>query len=696
MPPPRPNLAGLLKSGLDAFNAGRFAEAQAAFAAALSRDPRNADALHLSGLAALRRGRAEEAVTMIARAIAFNPREASFRSNLAVALKAAGRRDDAIAALRQAIEIAPGHVQAHVNLGNTLREAGELEAAGDAYRRALALAPDAAAVLNNLGNVERELGRLDEAIAILGRAVAAAPHYAEALNNLGSAEVARGRHEDAVLHLNQAIALRPNDGAAWMNLGSALSHLARYGEAAAAYERAVELMPEFVEAHGALGDVLLKRGRVGPAVEIYERALRLKPNAPDILSSLLFTRNYIELDNPLAITEHARRFGRLLPRSRERPPFANDPDPDRRLRVGLVSGDLSNHVVGHFLRGVLPNLDTSAVELFAYATSAVRDEVTDQFRRWLPNWRDAELLKIEQFAGCVRADCIDILVDLSGHTQYNRLPLFALKPAPIQVTWLGYSGTTGIEEIDYILGDARVTPPGEEDQLVETPWRMPDSYLCYTPPAADIAVAPPPALANGPVTFGSFNNILKVSDPAVALWCRMLHAIPTSRLMVKALALGDEGTAEEVRARFLRHGIGPDRLQLLGPARGLHGHLCTYNQVDIALDPFPYNGTTTTAEALWMGVPVLTLKGDRFIGHVGESMLTSAGLSDWIAADEDDFVRRAAAFAADVPGLAALRARQREQVLASPLCDAERFARNLERAFRGMWRKWCAAQTAAH
>jgi predicted O-linked N-acetylglucosamine transferase (SPINDLY family) len=320
------------------------------------------------------------------------------------------------------------------------------------------------------------------------------------------------------------------------------------------------------------------------------------------------------------------------------------------------------------------------------------DHITAKLRQHLPDWRKVTDFSDEQLANAIVADEIDILVDLSGYTAHSRLPVFARKPAPVQVSWLGYSGTTGLAAIDYIIADRWVVPEGEEGQFVETPWRLPDSYLCFTPNDDLGEVSQSPAPMVGYITFGSFNNINKVNAASVDCWAKVLHAVPNSRLLLRYAADQHERVAERIAGQFAKLGIGGDQLEFSPRTNDYAQHVKSFGKIDIGLDPFPYVGTTTTCETLAMGIPVLTLKGNRFIAHVGESILHSAGLDDWIAASIEDYVAKAAAFAADLPALAALRGNLREQLLASPLCDAPRFARNLEEAFAGMWRIWCEGQ----
>lgn len=652
-----------------------------------------AELLHQQGLAAYRVGRHAEAAELIGRAIKSGGGNSDYHCNLGVVLRAGGRPDAALGQFERAIALNARHVLALGNRGNLLVQMGRLAEAAASYRAALAVAPQNPGIENNLGNVLRQLGKPDAAISAYQRAVALAPDYVEALGNLGSMLVATGQLDAATGHLERALVLRPGDAPAHANLGSALSRQREYRRAEEHYRAAVAASPNLAPAHAGLGDVLTHQGRLSEAARSYEEALRLAPNEPAALSALLFLRNYSSDTSAVEMAAIARSYGEVVSRGVVRPErYANPPDPERRLRIGLVSGDLRTHAVSSFLGNVLPALHTELLELFAYATSPVRDARTDELAKWIGHWRDAALLEDEHLSAIIAQDGIDVLVDLSGHTMFNRLPVFARKPAPVQVTWLGYSGTTGLETIDYILGDRWVTPQAEAADLTEIPWQMPASYLCFSPPGVPIEVGPLPAGRDGPITFGSFNNLNKLSDTSVAAWSQVLGAVPGSRLLLKHRALGEPEIAAKTRERFAAHGIAAERLLLQGRDPSAAAHFDNYNRVDIGLDPFPYNGTTTTVEALWMGVPVLGLKGDRFIAHVGESILNTVGLEDWVADDIESYVAKAAAFATDRGALAELRQKLRPQFLASPLCDAPRFARDLEAAFRSMWRRWCAGQ----
>ncbi|MNZ76824.1 hypothetical protein D3C78_953450 [compost metagenome] len=361
------------------------------------------------------------------------------------------------------------------------------------------------------------------------------------------------------------------------------------------------------------------------------------------------------------------------------------------LRVGFVSGDLHAHPVGYFMENLLRGLEAGTLELFAYPTRIREDEVTRRLKPYFSRWMPIQGLSDQAAARLIHDDGVHILIDLSGHTAYNRLPMFAWKPAPIQASWMGYFATTGMAEMDYFIGDPYVLPEAEVDHFTETMWPLPESYLCMMPPHEAPEVSVLPGLVNGFITFGSFNNLSKMNDQVVGLWAKVLEANPGSKLFLKTMQLNDQGVQDVTKERFAAHGIEPDRLILEGhsPRTEL---LAAYGRMDIALDPFPYPGGTTSAEALWMGVPVLTKRGDRFLSHVGESVVSNAGLADWIARDEADYIEKSRLVAADIQRLAQLRSGLRERLVQSPLFDGRHYARQFERAMMGMWNKWQATQ----
>jgi predicted O-linked N-acetylglucosamine transferase (SPINDLY family) len=687
---------------------------------------------YLLGMAVVSQGRMKDAVEPFRRAWQLDPRLAPAGYNLAFALERLGRLDEALDAYRRTVAVAPQMADAYNNMGNVLQRLKRHDEALTAYERAIALAPQTAPFRMNRGDALRDLGRLDDAVAAYSDAVSIKPSLIEAHLSLAHALAMLQRHEESVEVCRTVIDVSPQTIDAYRSLATGLLHLRRHDEAEQTYRRMIELWPDDVRAFVGLAKVqkeagrseealrsvgqalnldpgfapainvcsaiLLQIGRRDEAFDVYRRALALNPDGLfDVYSDFLLAMNYQASADQDALLAEARAFGaRVAREARPQELHDNVADPDRRLRIGLVSGDLGLHPVGFFLVNVLETVDQDRLELFAYATAHRSDGLNDRLHRAISNWRDArlDLLDDEGLVRRIREDRIDILVDLAGHTAKNRLPVFAWKPAPVQVGWLGYLGTTGLDAMDYILADDWAIPHGEEHQFTETPWRLPGSYICFSPP--DLAIEPGrlPALSNQHVTFGCFNNLNKITGEVVACWARVLQAVPQSVLFLKTKSLGDEKVRERITESFLRHGVGSGRLILDGQFASHEEHFRAYQAVDIALDPFPYPGITTSVEALWMGVPVLSLKGDRFISHQGETILNNVGLPQWIADDQDDYVAKAASFATDLPALASLRAGLREQLLASPLCDAPRFARNLEEAFRGMWRIWCEKQKA--
>lgn len=713
--------------------AGRYAEAETLGREAQRRHAKSAQVAYWAGMAVLLQGRPADAIPLLARAAELDRALAPAHYNLGFALESQERWEEALAAYRRAVAIAPNLADAHNNLGNVLQKLGRHEEALAAFERAGALRPADATLHMNRGNALVRLERLEDArlayeaalkldpalldgyvrlalvlsrleryediVPLLGRAIEQSPGSVEAHQSLGRALRKLWRYDEAVEAYHRAVELRPEDAQLHVDLGVALRDAGRYEAALTVLRRALELRPDDESALGWMGGTLLDMGCVDEAIETYRRGRALKPDAFHLDGGLLLALNYQSGTTPAALLAEARAFGKraalkVVPSRRH----ANVADPDRRLRIGLVSGDLGDHPVGFFLRNVLERLDPDRVEIFVYETAARTGALNAFFRRVVSRWLDANevnTLDDEALANRIRSDGVDILVDLAGHTAHNRLPVFAWKPAPVQVSWLGYLGTTGLDAMDYVLADRWALPVGEEAQFTETPWRLPETYICFSPPDLPVECNALPALDEGYVTFGCFNNLNKIGEEVVSCWAKLLHAVPDSRLYLKTKTLGAPEVRERLAARFARCGIGPDRLILEGQFANHEAHFRAYHQVDIALDPFPYPGITTTVEALWMGVPVLTMTGDRFISHQGETILHNVGLPDWIAAGADDYVTKAAAFARDAQALASLRQGLRGRLLASPLCDAPRFARNLEAAFRGMWRTWCEQRQPA-
>ncbi|MGE5468979.1 MAG: tetratricopeptide repeat protein [Ignavibacteria bacterium] len=598
---------------------------------------------------------------------------------------ARGELDAATACYREALGLDPGYAEAHNNLGSVLLLQRRFEEAEACLTTATTLKPSLAQPHVNLGNLRRATGRIQEAEASFRHVLALEPGSPEGCSNLGLLLQEQGRLDEARTCFEQAIASKPDFVEAHNNLGALLREQGRLDAALACFRRAVELRPSLAEAHNNLGTIAQDQGRFAEAYSHYRNALACRADYAEAMSNALLAAQYDPALSSAEIYDRHLGFAERFeaPLRAAWPLHAGPRDPARRLHVGFVSGDLRNHPVGFFLENVLSKLDRGQVEITLYPTNARTDGLSTRLRGTDLAWRPIAGMSDAEAARQIEANGIDILVDLAGHTADNRLLLFARKPAPVQVSWL-YFSTTGLRSMDFLLCDRHVIPPGDERWFVERPWRLPDSYLCFTPPQENADAGPLPALHEGRPTFGCFNNLSKINDGVVRCWSRVLQEIPQSRLFLKSKQLADPGMRESVRARFRACGIEPDRLLLEGPSSRAE-YLRAYQRVDLALDPFPFPGGTTTVEALWMGVPVLGRCGDRFIARAGESILRTAGLDEWIATDEADYVAKAVRLASDRAGLAQLRSTLRDTLAASPLCDATRFARNLEQAFRGMW-----------
>ncbi|MBV9408005.1 MAG: tetratricopeptide repeat protein, partial [Candidatus Eremiobacteraeota bacterium] len=474
------------------------------------------------------------------------------------------------------------------------------------------------------------------------------------------------------------------------NVANTLMEVGRLDAALASYDKAIALAPEFIPAHYNRGVALRGQSRFAEAAVSFERALALKPDYAEVRSNLLVLLNYDPTIDDAGLLAAHRDYDRHVtgPLAAAARPHVNDRAPDRPLRVGYVSGDFARHPGGYFIAAVLAAHDRGAVEAYCYSGRAIEDDLTAQIRGHAAAWRSTIGVRDDDLAAQIRDDKIDILVDLSGHTAGNRLPVFGRKPAPVQVAWLGYFNTTGVAAIDYVLMDAATVPPGAEQWFSERVVRLPDGRFCYAPPDFAPPVAPLPAASRGQVAFGSFNNLSKVTPEVIALWSGVLGAVPGSRLVLKWKSLADAAECARLRQAFAAHGIDPGRLDLRG--RSPHAEmLAEYGDVDIALDPFPFCGGLTSCEALWMGVPIFTLPGSRAVSRQTLGFLAQIGLAELSAETPERYVEIAAGLAGDLDRLATLRGGLRDRMASSPLCDGARFARGLEAAYRAMWRDWC-------
>jgi predicted O-linked N-acetylglucosamine transferase (SPINDLY family) len=669
---------------------GKLAEAEAALRRATEMEPGYADAWNNLGIVLRAKGDNAGARAALERAAALKPGFAPTLNALGGVLQALGENDAAHAALTRAIALKPDYVEALTNLGLLLQARGDVAAALPLFDKVVALAPTLAEAHLNRGLALHAARRLDEAVSSLERSVRLKPQLAAAWNTLGIAQATRGAFTESCDALARATALAPKQAEYLSHFGLSLQKAGRGDEALAVLDRAVAADPKDADAIFNRGVVRNQTGDFAGALADWKATIAAHAGHRAAWSNLIFALHYEPDSDGASLRREAAAFERL----HGNPPgrhtsWPNPREPERRLRIGYVSPDFREHSVAHYMEPLLAAHDRAAVEVFAYAELKRSDAATERLKARVDHWSVTAGMRDEDIARRIRDDGIDFLVDLAGHSADNRLGVFALKPAPVQVTWLGFPGTTGLSAIDYRMTDAAADPPGSDAWSSETLVRLPHGFHCWRPPAD----APPVAArtsAGAPV-FGSFNNVQKISTATVAAWAAILQRIPEATLSLKSSWLSRQRAVANLREAFAAQGIDPARIAMSGWIDGTAKHLAAYGEIDVGLDPFPYNGTTTTLEALWMGVPVVALAGDRHSARVGVSLLQQVGLTETIALSVEDYIEKAVALAADRERLAVWRTRSRERMSASPLLDAAGFARIIEESYRAMWRRWCGA-----
>ena len=670
--------------------AGRLPEAEAIYRQILAQQPDHAGVLHMLGVLTYQKGQAEAGVALIRQAIALAPRVPEFHSNLGNILREIGLLDEAVAACRQAIALNPTLPDAYNNLGVVLVETEKWDEARAAYHQAITLKPDCAEAYHNLGIIFRHQGKLEEAIAAYRQAIALKPDYREAYHALVLIFQDRGQLQEAADLCRQAIAHRPNDPLLYNNLGFFLWSLRQFDEAIPALRHAIALKPDFAGAYNNLGNTLKDQGQLDAALVCYDHALVLEPNDTVVACNQIYLLHFHPDSSARDIYEASCRWNRkyAAPLKSSLRPHSNDSALGKKLKIGYISPDLSRHPVGRFLLPLLQNHDHARMEIFCYSDIRAPDSITNSLRESADNWRNTGHLSDQQVADLIRADGIDIMVDLTMHMAGSRLLVFARKPAPVQVTYLAYCSTTGLDAMDYRLTDPYLDPPDRKTEGMyseQSVW-LPQTYWCYLEPPTGLEVGPPPGEAVGHVTFGCLNNFSKVTDKALMVWCALLRATPNSRLLLHA---GEGAHRQRTLDLLEQEGIAGERLNFAGFMSPLE-YFALYREIDIGLDPFPYAGGTTTCDALWMGVPVVSLAGDIAVSRGGLSILSNVGLSELVAQTPEEYVQIATELAQDMGRLAGLRSSLRERMKSSPLMDGPGFACNVEAAYRQMWQRWCA------
>jgi predicted O-linked N-acetylglucosamine transferase (SPINDLY family) len=666
---------------------GRFPDAQGAFLRAAQLNPGCLEAWLGAGEAGRALGLIQEALAAFRQAAALRPDHAEAQNGLGVALQDAGRVPEAIQAFRRALELQDDFPIAHNNLGNALLLDRQTDRALALLEGVVARWPAFADAWYNLGNAAFAGCRFGASADGYRRALALAPEHLPAHNNLGNALQALGRNEEALASYLEAVRLDPGFVDAYNNASAAARTLGRMDEAVRLLQAARAVRPDFAVTHCNLGNVLKDIGRMEEAVVSFRRALELDPLDAVTHSNLAYAVSFLPGCDAHAILRENLGWdlahGRPGPAA---PSHGNDPDPERRLRIGYVSPDFREHCQSLFTIPLLSHHDHGRFEIFCYAKVTRPDAITRRIAGFADHWRDIRALDDQEVADLVRSDRIDILVDLTQHMANASLGVFSRKPAPVQAAWLAYPGTTGLSTMDYRLTDPYLDPPGEHDDWYsETSLRLPDTYWCYDPLTAQPEPGPLPALTNGHITFGSLNNFCKVNPAVLGLWAQVLTALPGSRLLL----LSQPGEHRQgVLDGLAEGGVEAGRVEF-APFQPRLDYLALHRRVDLGLDTFPYNGHTTSLDAFWMGVPVVTRLGETVVGRAGWSQLCNLDLPELAATSDEAFVQIATELARDLPRLGQLRAGLRARMEASPLMDGQRFARNMETAYRQMWRHWC-------
>jgi protein O-GlcNAc transferase len=671
---------------------GRLADAEALYRQILSVQPNHADALHFLGVVAHQTGRHALAVEWILQAIVLKPNYPAAHSNLGEAHRTVGQLNKAIANFRRAIELKPDYPDAHNNLGNALRDGGQLNEAMAAYRRTIELKPDFPEAHMNLGNALRDRGQLDEAVAAYRRALELKPDFPLAHNNLGAALAEEGQLDEAMAAYRRALELKPDLAEAHNNLGNALRESGQLDDSVAAYRHALKLKPDYPDARNNLGGALALRGDLDDAIAVFRSALQFKPEDARAHSNLVYTLHFHPDHDDRTVAEEHQRWNRQFsePLKRFFVPHANDRRLDRRLRVGYVSPDFRDHVVGRYMLPVLERHDRERFEVACYSGVSRPDSMTKRFRALAGEWRNTVGVSDTRLVEMIREDGVDILVDLTQHMAGNRLPVFGRTPAPVQVSFAGYPDSTGLEAIGYRISDQYLEADsanagaGRKEQVC-----LIDTFYCYDPCGMEVEVNPPPALESGTVTFGCLNNSCKVNERVLSLWARALGNVNDSRLV---LSSHPGSRRQRILEDLEREGVSARRVEFVD-FRPRREYLELYHRLDIVLDTFPYNGGVTTCDALWMGVPVVSLTGETPVSRAGLSLLSNVGLPELVAHSETEYLNIAGRLARELPRLAQLRSTLRDRMENSVLMDASRFTRQLEQAYRKMWHTWCAGQS---
>ena len=674
--------------GLSLFHTGYLEEAIQQYNLVVHQDPRDDRTWGQLGIAYMDKSMPSASFAAHAKALAINPAESVHHINAGVAYLEFGRIAEADRHAREAISLAGNSVGAIVLLGRVAAKTYQHEKARQLFRKALTIKPDHKPAMIALTEVLLAEGKLQETEWESRRLILMDPDMIGAYNSLVDCLMGQQKSEQALEFALQGVERKPADTSIKNRLGICYLNNKYFSDAIDTYRSILEVKPDFFPSQVNLAGAYSLTGSRDESLHFYEKALESPQAHSEHYSNLVFSRLYDPDVTAAEQLELSIRWAEKYHGDKPRYDAWNvQTEAGAPLRLGIVSGDLRDHPVGYFLESVLNRMSAMGVEIYLYPTVVAPDDTSKRFEKLADKWRLCHKDSPDAIARAIHEDGVNVLLDVAGHTSHNRLSAFAFKPAPVQVTWLGYLATTGLDTMDYIIGDPWVTPPGESDHFVEEPLVLPNSYQCLSQPTGSPDVGPLPALENGFIILGSFNNFSKLNENVIALWARVLKAVDQSKLLLKNQVLTDELFCDRVFRQFRDHGIERDRL-MLEPSHSREHILESYGRVDIALDPFPYTGCTTSFEALWMGVPVVTKEGNRFLSHAGESIMSNLEMPDWIATDEDDYIRIALEKASDVEALAQVRSNLRDRIIHSPLMDSDAFADQLHTALQQVWTRW--------
>lgn len=647
----------LVAQGLEHHKSGNWKAAKATYLEVIKKDPENAEALHMLGCLLDAQGNTAQGVTFLLRAVKFNPSAHAYFYNLA---------------------------NMQLKLGNAIESVRN-------YREAIRIKPDYAAAHNNLGRSLTQLGQRMEAKACFLTAISIQANYADAHYNLGIELKTEGDVEGAVSAFLRALQLQPRFADAYCNLGGVYMQSQRVSQAAFAYSKALEVDPINFRNHTNLGAALLRMGRQQDAIDCFKDALKLNPSDAATHSNLIIASSYITSDPKalLSLSEEWRlaHCHTLEKTSRK---HTNLVESERRLRIGFVSADFRHHAAAYWIEPVLSNFKSDDFEVYCYSCNAVVDTTTQRFMSYADHWIESAEMANEALAERIRLDTIDVLIDLSSHTEGHRLLVFARQPAPVQVSWFGFPISTGLKSIQYRITDTVIDPPEQAaNQYSEELVRLNRFYAAYRPEPTAPTVEAGPVSHNNFITFASLNSFSKITPLMLEVWAELLNSIPDSRLIIQSAGLENEGMAEQIHQIFSKHGVNRNRLSLRGWT-SMSNFLLLGQEADIALDPYPFNGGVTTCHALWMGLPVITMSGQSAASRVGAAILSSLGMTDLIARFPADYKVIAQNLATDRTKLASLRSSLRLRMHSSGLLDGAQLSGDVASAIKAMWRTWCA------